>query len=188
MANTAAFGIYGNREQVAAALYQLEQDGFRSADLAVLAAAGVGTKDLSMRKNSKMLDGAAWGGFLGGIVGGAAGWVLGMGYVTAAALQAVIFAGPVMALLSGLGVGAVIGALVGAIFGSAIPRYEAKRYTGRTKNAGLLLSIHCDDPTWTTRAKARLRGTGAEDIGVVAESPGDYGNSEHPADRERTAA
>ncbi len=186
MANTAAFGIYANREQVAAALYELEQDGFRSADLAVLSAAGVGTKDLSVRKHSKMLDGAAWGGFLGGIVGGAAGWVLGMGYWQTPALQAVILAGPVLVLLSGVGVGGVIGALVGAIFGSAIPRYEAKRYTGRTKSAGLLLSIHCDDPSWTTRAKARLRRTGAEDIGVVAESRGDYGNSEHPA--ARTAA
>jgi hypothetical protein len=34
---------------------------------------------------------------------------------------------------------------VGALVGLGIPEYEAKRYEGRIKSGGILLSVHCDD-------------------------------------------
>jgi hypothetical protein len=34
-----------------------------------------------------------------------------------------------------------------------IPEYEVKRYEGRIKDAGILLSVHCDDDKWTMKAK-----------------------------------
>jgi hypothetical protein len=34
-----------------------------------------------------------------------------------------------------------------------IPEYEAKRYEGRVKNGGTLLSVHCDTPEQISRAK-----------------------------------
>jgi hypothetical protein len=43
----------------------------------------------------------------------------------------------------------------------AIPEYEAKRYEGRVKDGGVLLSVHCSTSDAITRAKAVLEQTGA---------------------------
>jgi hypothetical protein len=45
-----------------------------------------------------------------------------------------------MGALAGLGVGGTVGGVVGALIGLGIPEYEAKRYEGRVKDGGVLLS------------------------------------------------
>ena len=74
-----------------------------------------------------------------------------------------------MAGLAGLGVGGAVGGLVGALVGMGIPEYEAKRYEGRVKNGGVLLSVHCDTSDQIARAKELLKQTGAEDISSAGE-------------------
>jgi hypothetical protein len=49
------------------------------------------------------------------------------------------------------------------------PAYEAKRYEGRVKDGGILLSVHCDDRNWTVRAKQILERTGAQDVASTAD-------------------
>jgi hypothetical protein len=53
-----------------------------------------------------------------------------------------------------------------------IPEYEAKRYVGRVKDGGVLLSVHCGTSEAVTRAKELLKGSGADDIGSTAETVG----------------
>ena len=77
-----------------------------------------------------------------------------------------------MASLAGLGVGGAVGGLVGALVGMGIPEYEAKRYEGRVKDGGVLLSVHCDTSEEITRAKALLKETGADDISSTGEKAG----------------
>jgi hypothetical protein len=72
--------------------------------------------------------------------------------------------------LAGLGVGGAVGGLVGALVGMGIPEYEAKRYEGRVKDGGTLLSVHCDTSAEVARAKDLLKGTGADDIASTSES------------------
>jgi hypothetical protein len=50
-----------------------------------------------------------------------------------------------------------------------IPEYEAKRYEGRVKDGGVLLSVHCDTSDEISRAKELLKQTGAEDISSAGE-------------------
>jgi hypothetical protein len=50
-----------------------------------------------------------------------------------------------------------------------IPEYEAKRYEGRIRNGGILLSVHCGDSMMVNRAKDMLRHTGAQDIAAGEE-------------------
>ena len=69
----------------------------------------------------------------------------------------------------GLGVGGAVGGLVGALVGLGIPEYEAKRYEGRIKDGGVLLSVHCDTSDEIKRAKDLLKQTGAEDIASTGE-------------------
>jgi hypothetical protein len=57
---------------------------------------------------------------------------------------------------------------------SGIPEYEAKRYEGRIKEGGVLLSVHCDTADQIKRAKELLKNSGAEDISSTGESSADY--------------
>ena len=78
-----------------------------------------------------------------------------------------------MAALSGAAVGATVGGLAGALVGLGIPEYEAKRYEGRIKEGGVLLSAHCGTSEKVTRAKDILKQTGAEDIASTGEASAD---------------
>jgi len=51
-----------------------------------------------------------------------------------------------------------------------IPEYEAKRYEGRVKDGGTLLSVHCDTSEEVSAAKEALRATGAQDIASADEA------------------
>jgi hypothetical protein len=70
------------------------------------------------------------------------------------------------------------GGIAGALIGMGIPEYEAKRYEGRVKDGGILLSVHSDNSDWTKRAKEILKQTGAQDISSSAEAGSDDA-SEH---------
>jgi hypothetical protein len=78
-----------------------------------------------------------------------------------------------MAALAGVGVGGAVGGIVGALVGMGIPEYEAKRYEGRVKDGGILLSVHCDTSDEVSRAKDTLKRTGAADISSTGESSAD---------------
>ena len=98
----------------------------------------------------------------------------------------VIAAGPIMGALAGVGVGGAVGGLVGALAGMGIPEYDAKRYEGRVRDGGVLLSVHCDSSDWVTRAKDVLRDTGADDIASAGEASADFSQTEKPLPRGRT--
>jgi hypothetical protein len=78
-----------------------------------------------------------------------------------------------MAALAGAGVGGAVGGLTGALIGMGIPEYEAKRYEGRVKDGGILLSVHSDTSDEIKRAKEILERTGAQDISSTGEAAGD---------------
>jgi hypothetical protein len=75
---------------------------------------------------------------------------------------------------------------VGALAGMGIPEYEAKRYEGRIREGGILLSVHCDSVDWVKRAKEILTETGAQDIAGADEVKGDFANADKPMQRVRT--
>ena len=89
-------------------------------------------------------------------------------------------AGPIMAALAGAGVGGTVGGVVGALVGMGIPEYEAKRYEGRIKKGGILLSVHCDNSEWTKKAKKILEDTGAEDVSSTGEASADFSKTDRP--------
>lgn len=183
MANTAVFGIYSTRSQVERAVDQLRVAGFRPTDVSVLFPENVGTKEFAHEKHTKAPEGAAAGATSGALVGGTLGWLVGIGALAIPGLGPFIAAGPIVALLSGVGVGAAVGGIAGALVGMGIPEYEAKRYEGMIKRGGILLSVHTDSHDWTKRAKEILEHTGADDIASASEAKGDYENAERPSPR-----
>jgi hypothetical protein len=119
----------------------------------------------------------------GAIVGGGLGWLAGIGALAIPGLGPFIAAGPIMAALAGVGAGSVVGGIAGALIGMGIPEYEAKRYEGRIKDGGILLSVHSDNSEWTKKAKRVLEHTGAQDISSTGEASADYEKSDKPLPR-----
>jgi hypothetical protein len=181
--NTAAFGIYTTRGAVENAVEALKVAGYRNTDISVLFPETTGTKDFAHEKHTKAPEGATTGAGTGAVVGGTLGWLAGIGALAIPGLGPFIAAGPIMAALAGAGVAGAVGGVVGALVGMGFPEYEAKRYEGRIKSGGILLSVHCDNSDWTKKAKEILERTGAEDISSTGESAGDFSNTDKPMPR-----
>lgn len=180
--NTAAFGIYTNNSAAEVAVDRLIAAGFPNQDISVLMADRKGSKDFAAEKNTKAPEGATTGVGVGGAVGGTLGLLAGLGALAIPGVGPLIAAGPIMGALAGLGVGGAVGGLVGALVGLGIPEYEAKRYEGRVKDGGVLLSVHCDSSEEISRAKDVLRKTGADDIS----SSGEKSVSTHGVETDKT--
>src|SRR6201993_494675 len=181
--NTAVFGIYPLYEGVENGVDALKAAGFRNTDISVLFPENVGTKDFAHEKGTKAPEGATTGAGTGAVVGGTLGWLAGIGALAIPGVGPFIAAGPIMAALAGAGVGGTVGGLAGALVGMGIPEYEAKRYEGRIKNGGILLSVHSDESQWTKRAKEILERTGAEEIASAGEASADFQKSDKPMPR-----
>jgi ActD protein len=184
--NTAAFGIYPDRTSVELAVDRLKDAGYRNTDISVLFPQNVGSKDFAHEKKTKAPEGVTAGAGAGAVVGGTLGWLAGIGALAIPGIGPFIAAGPIVAALAGAGAGGAVGGLVGALVGLGIPEYEAKRYEGRIKNGGILLSVHCDDSEWTKRAKRILEETGAEDVSSTGEAKADFAKSDRPMPRADT--
>jgi hypothetical protein len=181
--NTAVFGIYPTHESADAAVDGLRAKGFRNTDVSVLFPQNSGSKEFGHEKGTKSAEGAVAGGGTGAVVGGALGWLAGIGMLAIPGVGPFIAAGPIVASLAGMGAGGAIGGMTGGLIGLGIPEYQAKRYEGRMRKGGILLSVHADDRDWARKGEQILELTGAEDISMTGETKGDFGNTDRPTVR-----
>jgi len=140
----------------------------------------VGTKDFAHKKETKAPEGTATGATAGALIGGGLGWLAGIG---ALAIQALGPSSPPdqsWRLWLAWEPGGVVGGITGALVGMGIPEYEAKRYEGRVKDGGILLSVHSDNSEWTKRAKEILEHTGAQDVSSAGEASADFSKTDKP--------
>ena len=184
--NTSVFGIYASRAAAEEAVDALRKHGFRNTDVSALFPENAGTKDFAHEKNTKAPEGATAGASTGAVVGGVLGWLAGAGLLAIPGIGPLLAAGPIVAMLCGVGTVGVAGGIVGGLVGLGIPEYEAKRFEGRIKHGGILLSVHCDDEHWVKRAEDILKQTGAEDIGSAGEAHADFAVSDKPLPRTRS--
>ncbi len=166
---TAVFGLYPSVERAERAVDELVSADFSNNDVSVLMADNQSSRDFAHEKQTKAPEGTTTGVAAGGTIGGTLGLLAGIGVLAIPGVGPFIAAGPIMGALAGLGVGGAVGGLVGALVGMGIPEYEAKRYEGRVKEGGVLLSVHCDTSEEITHAKEILKRTGANDIASAGE-------------------
>jgi len=167
---TAVFGICTSVASADNTTDSLVRSGFSPSDISALLPENLGSRQIATEKATKAPEGAAAGASTGAVLGGALGLLVGVGALAIPGLGPFIAAGPIMASLAGLGVGGVVGGLTGALIGMGIPEYEAKRYEGRVKNGGILLSVHCDTSDEIKLAKETMTRAGAEDVSSTKES------------------
>src|SRR3954462_14264374 len=164
--------------QAAQVVDQLKDAGFSNQHISVLMSNSTGTREFAIENETKAPEGAATGAGTGAVLGGGLGWLAGIGALAIPGLGPLIAAGPIMAALAGAGAVGAVGGIIGALAGMGIPEYEAKRYEGRIREGGILLSGHCDSADWVKRAKAILALTGAQDVASAGEERGDFANAD----------
>jgi hypothetical protein len=170
--NVAVFGIYSTAVDAERAVDALIRAGFPSGSISVLLPDAQTTREFAHTKETKAPEGTAAGATAGGVIGGALGVLAGIGALAIPGIGPFIAAGPLVAGLAGVGAGGAVGGLIGALIGMGIPEYEARRYEGRVKAGGNLLSVHCDTGEQVSRAKELLKSSGAQDIASTHESAG----------------
>ena len=181
--NTSVIGIYEDRTTVSDVIGVLQKAGYRATDISVLSSENQGSKDFAHEKHTKAAAGAGIGAAVGAVVGAALAWFVSNQTVTITGLGPLVAAGPLLAALAGAGAGGALGWIVGLLAGLRLTEYVAKRYAGRIRRGGVLLSVHCDSPEWCERAKKTLKDTGARDISSTAEAAADYGTTDKPTER-----
>lgn len=183
--HTAVFGIFKTRHAAENAVDELVRSGFAPQDISVLLAEGDSTRDFAHEKNTKAPEGTTTGAVAGGTIGGGLGLLVGLGALAVPGLGPFIAAGPIVATLAGIGAGGTVGGLLGALVGMGLPEYEAKRFEGRLKDGGVLLSVHCDTSEEIKRAKDDLKTLGAEDIASAGEASSSHPRPVSASDRNR---
>jgi hypothetical protein len=181
--NTSVIGIYPDRATVSDAINVLHKEGYRATDISVLSSENQGSKDFGLVKRTKALEGAAAGAAVGAAFGAALGWYISIQSGSIPELAALVAAGPIFATMAGAGAGGTLGWLVGLLGGAQLAEYVAKRYAGRIRRGGILVSVHCDSQEWCDRAKKTLKDTGARGISSASETSADYGTTDKPTER-----
>jgi hypothetical protein len=170
-----AYGIYPDRAAFERALEALRAAGFRNSDIsAILPERDQTTRDLAHEINTKAPEGATTGAASGAAIGGVLGWLVGIGALAIPGIGPLVAAGPIVAALAGAGAGGAAGGLVGGMVGAGIPEVEAKRYAGRIREGGYLISVHADDRTWAKKAEEIMEATGGRDVVKTSEAAPDY--------------
>jgi hypothetical protein len=170
-----AYGIYPDRASFERAIEALRAAEFRNSDIsAILPERDRTAKDLAHEINTKAPEGIAAGAGTGAAVGGVLGWLVGVGALAIPGIGPLVAAGPIVAALAGAGAVGATGGLVGGLIGAGFPEVEAKRYAGRIREGGYLISVHCDDKQWAKRAEEILEATGGRDVVKTQEAAPDY--------------
>ena len=171
----ATFGVFPDRASFESAVDALRAAGFRASDIsAVLPDRGHTNRDLAHEIHTKAPEGIAAGAGTGAAVGGVLGWLVGVGAIAIPGVGQLIAAGPIVAALAGAGAAGAAGGLVGGLVGAGMPEIEAKRYAGRIRDGGYLLSVHCDDKEWAARAREVITSAGAQEVVSTPEAKPDY--------------
>jgi outer membrane lipoprotein SlyB len=185
---TSVYGLAASDTQANSAVKALESAGFRIDDISVLFPDKSSSRDFAIEKHTRAPEGAAAGGATGGIVGGALGWIVGIGALAIPGVGPFIAAGPILAALSGAAIGAAVGGLTGTLIGLGLSEYEAKRYEGKIREGGILISVHADNHDWVGRAKKVFTEKGITDIGASGEAASEQVSSVGRPDQTGTRA
>jgi hypothetical protein len=155
-------GIFRNRNEAEHAIEELLRAGFSRDDISLLMTDATRGREFGLQSSTKAPEGAATGATIGGVLGGLVAGLVALGTLAIPGV-ALVAAGPVVAVLAGVGAGATAGGLTGALIGLGLPEHEARFYNEELKQGGMLVGVYTHDDR---RAAARkiLDAVGAEKV------------------------
>ncbi len=137
-------GIFKTREAAERAIDDLLRAGFSRDDISLLMTDKTRGREFGLDVATKAPEGAATGATLGGVLGGIAAGLVALGTIAIPGL-ALLAAGPVVAVLAGVGAGAAAGGLTGALIGMGIPEHEARFYNEEIARGAMLVGVYAHD-------------------------------------------
>jgi len=154
-------GLFHDMRDARAAVDELRASGIEASNIS-LVAAGSHDADSELARKDIATDVAADAG-IGAALGGIGGLLLGFTALVIPGIGPVMAAGPLVAALSGAGVGAVAGGLIGGLNEAGVPQDEAKHYADRVSGGDVLLTVNASAAD-AERARDIMDGRGAADL------------------------
>jgi hypothetical protein len=136
--------LFESRAVAETAVDRLIDAGFARDDISVLMSDATRGREFVVAAESKAPEGAATGGALGGVLGAIAAGLIAVGVIAAPGIG-LVAAGPIIAALAGAGAGGAAGGLIGALVGAGIPEHEAKFFSERLTEGGILVGVYTHD-------------------------------------------
>lgn len=137
--------LYYEREPAEAAVGRLHGLGYDQNDIGVMMDDKTRERAFASIANVKGSEGVATGATIGGVLGAIIAGLTATGSVAAIAgtggLAAPLVAGPLVAALAGLGVGAAGGGIIGGLVGLGIGESRAKELEKGLHNGGILIAV-----------------------------------------------
>jgi hypothetical protein len=138
---TLVSGIFKTREAAERAIDDLTRAGFSRDDISLLMTDTTRGREFGLDMATKAPEGVATGATVGGVLGGIAAGLVALGTIAIPGLG-LLAAGPVVAVLAGIGAGATAGGLTGALIGMGIPEHEARFYNEEIKKGAMLVGVY----------------------------------------------
>lgn len=193
---TSSKTVVGVFDQVADAnrvVSELENAGFSRDDISVVAnknTAGVGsasdTTDATIETSDAGSHVASDAG-IGAALGGVGGLLLSFAGLAIPGIGPILAIGPIVAALSGAGIGAVAGGIVGALTESGVPEEEAHHYAEGVRRGHCLVTVRTDEAN-AQRAQQIMDQHGSVDVDDRVSNWRDRGWTQHEAGAEPLSA
>ena len=152
-------GLYEDFVDAQAAIKDLVDSGFDRADINVIATdretyrtnattdttTAADIDDDLITDTNQLGEDVAAGMATGGVIGGLGGVLLGLGALAIPGVGPIVAAGPLVAGLTGAGIGAAVGGLVGALVNWGVPPAEAELYAESVRRGHILVGLKTDE-------------------------------------------
>lgn len=154
--------LFKGRSTAKHAVEELVARGWSRDDISLLMSEATRGREFGFAMSSKAPEIAAAGGVIGGIIGAVAAGLVATGVIAIPGF-ALVAAGPVVAVLAGLGAGVAAGGVTGALIGKSIPEHEARFYDEQIKHGGILLGVYTDEDR-AKQSRRVLEAAGADKV------------------------
>ena len=162
------FALVSDVNQAETAVLALRNAGYSPDAISLLSPNNnTGLDDVKTVNATKAPEGAVAGATTLGVLGGIGGFLIGIGALAIPGVGPFIAAGPIMAALSGVAIGATVGGVAGGLVGMGVPEYEAKSYDASVKAGKTLVAVHCLDSAQAAQVRDILSKSGATDISTT---------------------
>lgn len=159
---TLVTGLFKTRSTAERAVENLVEFGFSRDDISLLMSDATRGREFALTMATKAPEGTVTGATIGGVLGAVAAGLVVLGFIVVPGL-ALVGAGPVVAVLAGLGAGAAAGGVTGALIGLGLPEHEAKFYSEAIEKGGILVGVYTHDDR-SAQARKILEAAGADKV------------------------
>lgn len=136
--------LFKARSNANDAVDQLLRAGFTQSNISMLMSETTRGREFTVTTETKASEGAAAGAAVGGVLGAIVAALVAVGSLAVPGIG-IVAAGPIVAALAGLGAGGAAGGLVGALVGLGVPEHEAKYYSEKVADGGIVVGVYASD-------------------------------------------